>query len=427
VTFSPRSFAAQLEDWMVASTTIRLIHHAFNVAGIERHDDDSGKRRPLVKAYLERLDLDTAEDVRRLIEVTRYLLSAYNIHDQAKTQLREICENSGLYQSTNGGIELLDWKQATPVATSESQSDSPPTAKLSETARRDIVGLLLNRGFTLSGRLGDLEFFGRLFDLPSLPSTDSRREFDSAEKDIHQHRVRNPDDWKDDWWFTYPPFNLVRGPAPDFLRAICYALDPEVRGRDEDTAGAAQLIEEILSTEGWRLREVETIAGRPRYAAQYLGTTPAYRFDVALSFAGDYRAVVEQIALRLSALIGSRERVFYDSWYDAELAKPNLDLNLQRIYRDESRLICIFLCAEYNEKHWCKHEWRAIRDLIKSLEGDRVMYFRFDDAPVDGMLSTDGYIDCRGKSPNDLAAKIVQRIAPLKGSSPIPLSDRRRT
>jgi hypothetical protein len=49
------------------------------------------------------------------------------------------------------------------------------------------------------GRLNKTGFLGRVFDLESLPSTDSR--FRDAEGDIWQHTVNNPGDWDADWVF----------------------------------------------------------------------------------------------------------------------------------------------------------------------------------------------------------------------------------
>ncbi len=54
-------------------------------------------------------------------------------------------------------------------------------------------------------------------------------------------------------------------------------------------------------------------------------TTQGRRFRVALSFPGEKRAFVSQVAERLSQRLG-RESVFYDAYYEAELARPDLEL-----------------------------------------------------------------------------------------------------
>ena len=104
--------------------------------------------------------------------------------------------------------------------------------------------------------------------------------------------------------------------------------------------------------------------------------------------------VMIEIAERLATEL-SREKVFYDEFYSAELARPNLDTYLQRIYHDCSDLVVVFLSGNYEDKEWCGLEWRAIRDLIKSRLDDKIMLIRFDDECVSGVFSIDG--DTRGE------------------------------
>ena len=120
-------------------------------------------------------------------------------------------------------------------------------------------------------------------------------------------------------------------------------------------------------------------------------STRQKRFRIALSFPGEHRAFVEQVAAHLASRVG-QERVLYDKYYEAEFARPDLDTYLQHLYHDESELIAVFLCADYQRKEWCGLEWRAIRDLIKMREVSTVMPFRFDDTEIPGLFSIDGYI-----------------------------------
>lgn len=133
------------------------------------------------------------------------------------------------------------------------------------------------------------------------------------------------------------------------------------------------------------------------------------RFRVALSFPGERRGFVEEVAACLSAHFG-KSRVLYDMYFEAEFARPNLDVYLQNLYRNESELIAVFLCKEYTEKDWCGLEWRALKDLIKVRKGDQLMLFRFDDAEVSGIFGTDGYISIRNRSPAQIASLILQRL-----------------
>ena len=139
------------------------------------------------------------------------------------------------------------------------------------------------------------------------------------------------------------------------------------------------------------------------------------RFRVSLSFAGEKRPYVQEVAAKLSAEIGW-ERVLYDQYYKAEFAQPNLDTYLQRLYHDESDLIVVFLCADYADKDWCGLELRAIRDLIKRRTAN-IMPIRFDDTEIPGLFSIDGYIRVDGHRPEEIADLILQRANPALGCS----------
>ena len=67
------------------------------------------------------------------------------------------------------------------------------------------------------------------------------------------------------------------------------------------------------------------------------------RFDIALSFAGEYRNLVEEVAAHLAAEV-TKDRVLYDRYHEAELSRPDLDVYLPNLYRTQSELIVLFLC-----------------------------------------------------------------------------------
>ncbi len=135
------------------------------------------------------------------------------------------------------------------------------------------------------------------------------------------------------------------------------------------------------------------------------------RFLVALSFPGERRAYVGEVATALASSLG-KERVFYDMFYEAELARPNLDLYLGEIYREQSDLVVPFFCSDFERKKWCQLEWRQMREVIFNLESDRIMRFRFDGTPIRGLLSTDGYTEIGVRAPAETAALIIQRVGP---------------
>jgi len=137
------------------------------------------------------------------------------------------------------------------------------------------------------------------------------------------------------------------------------------------------------------------------------------KFKVALSFPGEKREYVREVVEALCGTIG-KESIFYDHFFTSELARPNLDTLLQSVYHKNSDLVVAFLCEEYQEKEWCGLEWRAIKDLIKKKEDNRIMLMRFDNAEIEGVFTIDGYVDCNNFSPKEIANFIVERIRILQ-------------
>ena len=141
------------------------------------------------------------------------------------------------------------------------------------------------------------------------------------------------------------------------------------------------------------------------------------KFKVALSFPGQKRAYVSRVADALRSALED-DNVFYDFDYQSQLAIPNLDSLLQKIYRQNSELIVVFLSADYANKEWCGLEWRAIRDIIKSKDNERIMFIRFDGAQIDGVFSIDGYIDGNRYKTRQVAKFILERVKLLSGKQP---------
>jgi hypothetical protein len=134
-----------------------------------------------------------------------------------------------------------------------------------------------------------------------------------------------------------------------------------------------------------------------------------HAFDVAFSFPGEIRSFIEPIVEELERNIGPNS-YFYDNNYVSQLARPSLDLLLQDIYRNRSKLVVVFLCGDYQRKEWCGVEFRAIKEIIMERDHKRIMFVRMDDGPVEGVFKTDGYIDGRKYDAKDIARFIQERI-----------------
>lgn len=147
-----------------------------------------------------------------------------------------------------------------------------------------------------------------------------------------------------------------------------------------------------------------------KYYNQTMDSSPLLtkQFKVALSFPGEKRDFVSRVADGLRERIGD---IFYDRYFEAELAQPDQDIILQTIYHKNSELVVVFICKEYSQKEWCGLEWRSVRDLIKQRKLNTIMLMRFDDTEIPGLFSIDGYINLQGRTPEEVVSIICQRIA----------------
>jgi tetratricopeptide (TPR) repeat protein len=138
------------------------------------------------------------------------------------------------------------------------------------------------------------------------------------------------------------------------------------------------------------------------------------RFRIALSFAGEKRAFVEQTAAALARRFG-RDKILYDKYHEAEFSRARLGRYLPKLYHEKSDLVLVVLCRDYERKEWCGLEWDAAFDLLKRRREDEVMLSRFDHATVEGLYSDAGFTELDDKTPEDFAALILERLALNEG------------
>lgn len=136
---------------------------------------------------------------------------------------------------------------------------------ISEITRQDIFDWLRESDIHWAGRLSEADFLGRIFDLDSIPSSDSRHAHVSG--DIGRHRYAN-DDWPDDWVFIDERFALMTGPDDTFLRFLCETLHPVVQEDRERTTTQAQAYNKYLRRDGWELVPGEMLSGHPIYESR---------------------------------------------------------------------------------------------------------------------------------------------------------------
>ena len=138
------------------------------------------------------------------------------------------------------------------------------------------------------------------------------------------------------------------------------------------------------------------------------------RFRIALSFAGEKRDFVAQVAAVLAERFGE-DAILYDKYHEAEFARHDLGILLPKLYGEQSDLIVPVLCPDYDVKRWTGWEWLHIYALLTKGDGQRVMPTRFEHAEVDGLSEAAAFIELDDKTPQYLATRILERLALNEG------------
>lgn len=135
--------------------------------------------------------------------------------------------------------------------------------------------------------------------------------------------------------------------------------------------------------------------------------TRQVEFDIALSFAGEDRDYVDQVAhiLRSKGI-----SVFYDKFEEANLWGKNLYDYLSDIYRNKALYTIMFVSDHYNKKLWTNHEREAMQSQAFQEYQEYILPARFDETEIPGLLPTIGYISLNGKSISDFCEVIFKKL-----------------
>jgi hypothetical protein len=136
-----------------------------------------------------------------------------------------------------------------------------------------------------------------------------------------------------------------------------------------------------------------------------------FRYDIAVSFAGEDRSVVEEF---VNALTANGISVFYDSWEQAQLWGKDLYQHLDMIYRQAAQYCVIFISQIYVKKAWTKHELRSAQARAFQQNSEYILPIKLDDTELPGLPSTIAYIDLRHTSIKEVVNTLSEKIGVAK-------------
>ncbi len=132
-----------------------------------------------------------------------------------------------------------------------------------------------------------------------------------------------------------------------------------------------------------------------------------YPWDVAVSFAGEDREVVERLK---NILNNSGYTVFYDFDVQHQLWGIDLRAKLADVYANDAQYMLIFLSKHYPEKDWTNFEFEIGKDARSKRTATYLLPVVIDDVAVVGLSSNVGHIDLRRCSVEQLAASLIDKI-----------------
>jgi hypothetical protein len=107
----------------------------------------------------------------------------------------------------------------------------------------------------------------------------------------------------------------------------------------------------------------------------------SYSYDVCLSFAGEDRKYVSEVAQRLRSY---GVEVFFDEFEEASLWGADLYEHLDYIYSKACRYCVIFCSRHYAKKLWTNHERRSAQARAFEENATYILPARFDGTEIPG-------------------------------------------
>ncbi len=279
--------------------------------------------------------------------------------------------------------------------------------QISEITRRDLIDYLLLRKPPFNGRLDEISFLKRIWNLSSMPSTDSR--FSNAEGDIWQHMVNNYD-W-DNSYLLKEYLELLNCDDNTFLKFIENTIHPVVLSDEKVLDESVAEFNKRLNPDGFSLEINSYISSHPIYLAKKISSNKilqsGHSYEVVLSFAGEDREYVEKVSAFLKA---NGVKFFYDKYEEVSLWGKDLAEHLDKVYRGSARYCVMFISKHYAEKVWTNHERKsALARAIEEKE-EYILPVRFDDTEIPGVRPTLGYIKLDNIAPEKLGELILQKL-----------------
>ena len=130
-------------------------------------------------------------------------------------------------------------------------------------------------------------------------------------------------------------------------------------------------------------------------------------YQVALSFAGEQRGYVEEVARRLAA---KSIDVFYDGFEQPRLWGKDGTEIFHEVFAEKATYVVMFISAAYASKAWTRHERRSALSRMVKEDYEYVLPVRFDGTSIPGLPDSILYLSANDYSPAALSTTIARKL-----------------
>lgn len=132
-----------------------------------------------------------------------------------------------------------------------------------------------------------------------------------------------------------------------------------------------------------------------------------FLYDVALSFAGEDRKFVKDVAEQLR---NKSVKVFYDEYETANLWGKDLLDYLEDVYRVKSQYVIIFVSQHYLEKPWTNFERRSALNRAMQNKAEYILPIKLDDTILPGLFESTSYLSYSQYNAAEICDLFVEKI-----------------
>ena len=134
-----------------------------------------------------------------------------------------------------------------------------------------------------------------------------------------------------------------------------------------------------------------------------------FKYDLAVSFAGEQRPLANVLSRRLDA---SGYSIFYDEFQQAELWGRDLSIALGDVYSKEARYCLIIVSSEYVAKPWTNHERQSAISQFIQRRNDYILCVKVDGTDLPGFPSVISYVTLAKYGEDGIYKLLLQKLGP---------------